>query len=306
MSGDRILHAVAAIVATLIPLLLLAMVVFLFFHARLTIHRFGWKFLITSTWDPVFDQFGALPFIYGTLVTSALALLLAVPVGIGMAVFISEIAPGPVRAPVILLSELLAGIPSVVYGLWGVFVLVPLVRSGIAPPLQKTLGFLPLFKGFPIGVGMLTAGLILAIMILPTVSSITREVLASVPVEQREAAAALGATRWETIRLGVLPYARWGIFGAVILALGRALGEAMAVTMVIGNVPQIKASLFEPAYSLTAVLANEFTEAAGDLHLSALIEVALILLGISLLTNIAAQLLIALVVEREEARKGLG
>ncbi|MHA2616611.1 MAG: phosphate ABC transporter permease subunit PstC [bacterium JZ-2024 1] len=302
--GDRILYFSSFLLASLIPLLLLSMFVFLVYHSRLTLQRFGWKFFLGTTWDPIFDEFGALPFIYGSVVSVIIALVLAIPFSLGLAIFIVELTPGWFKTPVILLTELLSAIPSVVYGLWGIFVLVPMVRSHIGPFLQKTLGFLPIFRGFPLGVGLFTAGVLLSIMILPTISSVTREVLSAVPVEQKEAALALGATHWEAIRIGVLPYARWGIFGAVILGLGRALGEAMAVTMVIGNTPQIKASLFEPAYSLTAVLANEFTEAAKDLHLSALIEVALLLFSISFLTNILAQLLITFVIQKQERLKG--
>jgi len=305
LRGDRILATSALLFASFIPLLLLAMLGFLLYHSRLALQRFGWEFLSGTTWDPIFDDFGALPFIYGTVITSAIALLFAIPLALGTAIFISELSPAWLRIPSTLLTELLGAVPSVVYGLWGIFVLVPFMRSTVGPLLQKYLGFLPIFQGVPLGVGPLTAGILLGIMILPTISSISREILSAVPREQREAAFALGATRWEAIRIGVLPYARWGIFGAVILGLGRALGEAMAVTMVIGNTPQVKASLFEPAYSLTAVLANEFTEAAKDLHLSALIEVALVLLGVSLFTNVLAQLLITTIMEKQERLKGL-
>ncbi len=251
-------------------------------------------FLRGSDWNPVEDSFGAAPFIYGTLVTSAIAILVAVPVSIGLALFLTEMAPARVRRVVSFLVELLAGIPSVVYGLWGVMVLVPLLRSTVQPALGKTLGFLPLFSGPPLGLGYLAAGLILSVMILPTITSVSVEVLRTVPPQLREGALALGATRWEAIRLSVLPYARRGILGAVILGLGRALGETMAVTMVIGNSPEIHASLFAPGYSLPSVIANEFAEATGAVHTGALAGLALVLFGVTLLLSAAARLLVRL------------
>jgi len=254
--------------------------------------KFGPAFLFTSTWDPVKEIFGALPFIYGTIVSSALALLIAVPVSLGIAVYLAELAPLYIRQPLNFLIELLAAIPSVVYGLWGIFVLAPFLRDIAQPFLSNYLGFLPVFKGEFYGVGMLTAGIILSIMIIPTISSISREVFLTVPFTQREAASALGATRWETIRLAVLGYAKPGVMGAVILGLGRALGETMAVTMVIGNRPEISASLFAPSYTMASVIANEFIEATSNLYLSALIEVGLILFFVTLLINIAARALI--------------
>jgi phosphate transport system permease protein len=263
--------------------------------ARPALHALGfWKFLSGSDWNPVEDSFGALPFIYGTLVTSAVATVLAVPVAVGLAVFSTEMAPARVRRVVSFLVELLAGIPSVVYGLWGLMVLVPLLRSTVQPALGRALGFLPLFSGPPLGVGFLAAGILLAIMILPTISSVTIEVLRTVPPSLREGALALGATRWEAIRIAVLPYATRGILGAVILGLARALGETMAVTMVIGNNPQISASLFAAGYSLPSVIANEFAEASGAVHTGALAALALVLCGVTLLLSACARLLVRL------------
>jgi phosphate transport system permease protein len=249
-------------------------------------------FVFNSQWDVVRDVYGALPFIYGTLVTSLVALLIAVPVSVGLALFLTEMSPPGVRSAVSFPISLLAGIPSVVYGLWGLFVLVPVLRTRVEPFLARTLGFLPIFSGPAVGLGYLAAGVILAIMILPTITSISIEVLRTVPLALREAALALGATRWEAIRMAVLPYARAGILGATILGLGRALGETMAVTMVIGNSPTISGSLFAPGYSLPAVIANEFAEASGSLHTGALAALGLILFGVTLLLNVAARLLV--------------
>jgi phosphate transport system permease protein len=249
-------------------------------------------FVSASVWDVTRDVFGAAPYIYGTLVTSAVALVLALPVSIGLALFLTEMAPPRVRSIVSFPISLLAGIPSVVYGLWGLFVLVPLLRNPVEPFLARTLGFLPLFQGAPIGLGYLAAGAILSIMILPTITSIAIEVLQTVPGSLREAALALGATRWEAIRIAVLPYSRAGIVGATMLGLGRALGETMAVTMVIGNSPTIRASLFAPGYSLPAVIANEFAEASGEMHTSALAALGLLLFAVTVLLNIAARLLV--------------
>jgi len=250
------------------------------------------SFVTKSTWDPTRDLFGAAPYIYGTLVTSAVSLVLALPISIGLALFLTEMAPPAVRSIVSFPIALLAGIPSVVYGLWGLFVLVPLLRKPVEPFLANTLGFLPLFQGAPIGLGYLAAGVILAIMILPTITSISIEVLRTVPGQLREAALALGATRWEAIRTAVLPYARAGIVGATMLGLGRALGETMAVTMVIGNSPTIRASLFAPGYSLPAVIANEFAEASGEMHTGALAALGLLLFAVTVLLNIAARVLV--------------
>jgi phosphate transport system permease protein len=256
----------------------------------LSIGKFGLAFWRTSTWDPVAGDFGALPFIWGTLYSSVLALLLATPVALGIAVFISELCPARLRTPLVFLTELLAAIPSIVYGLWGIFVLVPAVRA-IEVALPAPLRALPLFSGPPLGVGMLAAALILAIMVIPFTSSVAREVLRSVPTAQREGAYALGATRFEAIRAALF-YARTGIVGAVMLGFGRALGETMAVTMVIGNSPRVTASLFAPQYTMAAVLANEFTEAADELYLHALIEIGLVLFVITLAVNSLSRLLI--------------
>jgi phosphate transport system permease protein len=256
----------------------------------LSIQKFGFEFWRTSTWDPVAGEFGALPFIWGTLYSSVLALLLATPVAIGIAVFITELCPQSLRQPLVFLTELLAAIPSIVYGLWGIFVLVPAVRT-VQVMLPAALRQLPLFSGPPLGVGMLAATLILAVMVVPFTSSVAREVLKSVPMAQREAAYALGATRFEAIS-AALHYARTGIVGAVMLGFGRALGETMAVTMVIGNNPQVSLSLFAPQYTMAAVLANEFTEAADELYLNALIEIGLVLFIITLIVNSLSRLLI--------------
>jgi len=252
------------------------------------------SFISSSRWDVVRDVYGALPYIYGTLVTSFVALVLALPISVGLALFLTEMSPPRVRSIVSFPIALLAGIPSVVYGLWGLFVLVPLLRTTVEPWLADAFGFLPFFQGPPIGLGYLAAGVILAIMILPTITSLAIEVLRTVPLSLREAALALGATRWEAIRMAVLPYARAGILGATILGLGRALGETMAVTMLIGNSPTISASLFAPGYSLPAVIANEFAEASGQLHTGALAVLGLILFVVTLLLNVAARLLVRL------------
>lgn len=260
--------------------------------SKLTIAEFGFKFFIGSDWDPVSGNFGAFPFIYGTLVSSLLSLVIAVPLAVGLAVFVTEICPRSLRSIISFLSELLAAIPSVIYGLWAIFVLAPLLRKFVEPFLADTLGWTGLFSGPPLGIGMLAAGVILAIMIVPIISSITREVLVAVPQHQREAAFALGATRWEMIRMGVLRNARAGILGAVILGLGRAIGETMAVTMVIGNRPEVAKSLFAPGYTMASVIANEFSEASDDKYLSALIEVGLALLIVTLIVNTLARLLV--------------
>ena len=255
-----------------------------------SLQKFGLNFWRTSTWDPVAGEFGALPFIWGTLYSSVLALVISTPVALGIAVFISELCPAWLTQPLVFLTELLAAIPSIVYGLWGIFVLVPAVRwleTSTPDWLRQT----PLFSGPPLGVGMLAAGLILAIMVIPFSSSVAREVLRSVPLAQREGAYALGATRFEAIRAAVF-FARTGIIGAIMLGFGRALGETMAVTMVIGNNPQVSASLFAPQYTMPAVIANEFTEAADELYLSALVEIGLVLFIVTLIVNGLSRLLI--------------
>jgi phosphate transport system permease protein len=262
----------------------------LFRQSRLSVHQFGWAFWQTDVWDPVAAEFGARPFIWGTLYSSVLALIISTPIALGIAIFTSELAPGWMRRPLIFLTELLAAIPSIVYGLWGVFILVPLVRQ-FEMNTPAWLKSVPLFTGPPLGVGMLSAAIILSIMVIPFSSSIAREVLKSVPQAQREGAYALGATRWEAIRMALF-YARTGIIGAVMLGFGRALGETMAVTMVIGNNPQISASLYAPQYTMAAVIANEFTEATDNIYLSALVEIGLVLFVITLIINVFSRLLI--------------
>jgi phosphate transport system permease protein len=258
-------------------------------RSKLSLVQFGFHFFTRSAWDPVSGDFGALPFIFGTLATSLLALAMAVPLALGVAIFLSELCPEKLRAPISFVTELLAAIPSVVYGLWGVFVLVPLMRDHLGDILYKYLGWTGFFEGYNFGVGLLTASILLAIMILPIISSITRDIMMAVPTSQREAVLALGATRWEMIRTGVLRNARIGIVGAVILGLGRALGETMAVTMVIGNHPDISKSLFSPANTLASVIAGEFTEATGDMYLSALIEIGLALFLVTIVVNAIAR-----------------
>jgi phosphate transport system permease protein len=273
-----------------------AIVLFIFgilvIHSRLSLAAFGWSFFTRQAWDPVSGDFGALPFIYGTLATSLLALCMAVPLALGVAVFLTELCPRPLRAPISFLTELLAAIPSVVYGLWAVFVLVPLMREVVGPFLVKTLGWTGFFSGPNFGVGLLTASMILAIMILPIISSLTRDIMTAVPNSQREAVLALGATRWEMIRIGVLRNSRIGIVGAIMLGLGRALGETMAVTMVIGNHPNIGKSLFAPANTLASVIAGEFSEATSDIYLSALIEIGLALFLVTIVVNAIARLMV--------------
>lgn len=290
--GDWCFKALTWVMAAMVFVLIVLVALELYQGAGLSIERFGWKFLVSSEWDPVREQFGALPFIYGTFVSSMLALIIATPLAVGTAIYLTELAPLWVRQPIITLVEMLAAIPSVILGLWGIFVMVPFLRQYLFPGLKSVFGFLPLFQGPIYGVSILAAALIIAIMILPIITSVSREILRSVPDLQREAAYALGATRWEVTRIAVLSYAKRGIFGAMILGLGRALGETMAVTMVIGNRPEIAASLFAPGYTLASVIANEFTEATSDVYLSALFEIGLILLGVTILTNVLARLLL--------------
>jgi phosphate transport system permease protein len=273
--------------------------------SALSWHAFGLKFFFRSDWDPVNDQFGALPFVYGTIVSSIVALVIAVPLAIGVAVFITEMSPRWLRSTLAFTTELLAAIPSVIYGLWAIFVLVPLLRAYVQPFLARYLGWTGIFEGPPYGIGMLAAGIILAIMVIPIISSITREVMTAVPQQQREAVLALGATRWEMIRTGVLRNARAGILGGIILGLGRALGETMAVTMVIGNRPEIAKSLFAPGYTMASVIANEFTEATGDVYLSALVEVGLALFIVTIIVNIMAQFLVWTVTRGMPARSNV-
>ncbi len=297
-SGDEIAHLVTFLFAGSILLIVGLLLNELWVNSALARHKFGWSFFFTRVWDPVFEQFGALPFIFGTLVTSALALLIAIPVGLAAAIFLAELAPPRISDALAFLLDLLAAVPSVIYGLIGIFTVVPLLREYVEPFLMKTLGFLPLFQGPVYGVGFLAAGVVLAVMVVPFIISVSREVLLAVPREQREAALALGATRWEATWKVVVPFARAGIFGSIFLALARALGETMAVTMVIGNAPQIAASLFAPGYSIAAVIANEFTEATGDLYLHALIELGLVLFLLTFILNGLARLLILLTARR--------
>jgi len=291
LDGDEVAYLIALTSALSILLVTGLLVYELYAKSALSRHKFGWHFLLTQTWDPVAGQFGALPFVYGTIITSALALLIAVPIGLGAAIFLAELAPPRLSDAFTFLIELLAAIPSVIFGLLGIFILIPVLRA-VNPFLRATLGFLPLFEGPFYGVSLLSAGVILSIMIVPFVISVSREILLAVPAEQREAALALGATKWESTWQVVVPCAQKGIMGSIFLALARALGETMAVTMVIGNVPQIRASLFAPGYSIAAVVANEFTEATGDLHLSALIELALVLFALTIIINGLARLLV--------------
>jgi phosphate transport system permease protein len=290
--GDRAFKGLTLVMA-LSVFVLMALIGFELARGSSTaIRQFGWHFLVNSDWNPVDEKFGALPFIFGTLVTSAIGLIIAVPLSIATAVYLTELAPLWIRQPLTIFIELLAAVPSVILGLWGIFVMVPWLSAHLFPLLQHTLGSLPWFQGQTHGPSMMAGGIIIAIMILPIITSVSREILRSVPGLQREAAYALGATRWEVTRIAVLSYAKKGLFGAVILGLGRALGETMAVTMVIGNSPQISKSLFAPGYTLASVVANEFTEATTDTHLSALFEIGLVLLGVTVLVNALAQLLL--------------
>ena len=290
--GDEIAHLITLIAAAGILLITCLLVMELWRTSVLSREKFGWMFFWTKVWDANFDDFGAAPFIYGTLVTSVIALIIAVPLGLASAIFLSELAPKKLSDVVSFLIDLLAAVPSVIYGLLGIFIVVPLMRTTIGPALKSVFGFTPLFSGPNYGVGFLTAGIVLAIMVVPFIISVSREVLMTVPREQREAALALGATRWESTWKVVVPWARTGIMGSIFLALARALGETMAVTMVIGNNPKISASLFAPGYTIASVIANEFTEATGDLYLSALIELGLVLFLMTFILNGMARLLI--------------
>ena len=283
---------VCAMAAALIVALIVLVGWQLYAGSRMSLSKFGVGFLWSSEWDPVQDKYGALPFIFGTLVSSLLALMIAVPLGVATAVFLTELAPQKLRQPIVMAIEMLAAVPSVIFGMWGIFVLIPWLRDHLFVWLKHYLGFLPLFQGPIYGVSMLAAGIVVAIMILPIITSISREILRSVPNLQREAAYALGATRWEVLKIAVLSYARRGLFGAAVLGLGRALGETMAVTMVIGNRPQISASLFAPGYTLASVIANEFTEATSDLYLNSLFELGLVLMGVAILVNVVAQIML--------------
>ncbi len=300
--GDRVFRFATSGFAALLLLTIGVMCYQMVSASALSIERFGWSFVTSREWNPVTEDFGALPFIYGTVVSSLVALFIAVPVSLGIAIFLSDLAPAWVRSPLGFLVELLAAVPSVVYGLWGIFALAPWMRETVEPLLRSTLGFLPFFSGPNQGFGMLTASVVLAIMITPTISSVSREVLRAVPQSYREATLALGATQWESIRTGVLPIARSGLLGATILGLGRALGETMAVTMLIGNRADISASLFAPGYTMASVIANEFTEATEDLYLAALAEIGLLLFVVTVLLNIVARMLVWQVESRGGAR----
>lgn len=286
---DPLFKISISVLAWLVVALSLLLAAILLKFSWPAIKTFGWPFLWTTEWDAVNEHFGILPIIYGTLVSSGIALLIAVPISLGIALFLSELGPLWIRNPLNTLIELLAAIPSVVYGLWGIFVLAPFLRSAVEPFLARYLGFLPFFQGPAYGVGMLAAGIILSIMIIPTISSISREVFSTVPNSLKEASFALGSTRWEMVRMAILPASRTGVLGAVLLGLGRAIGETMAVTMVIGNRPDISLSLFAPSYTMASLIANEFSEASTDLYTSALVEAGLVLLVITLLLNISAR-----------------
>jgi phosphate transport system permease protein len=289
---DQALVIVIGACAVVVLLLVISIAGSMAVVAAPALREFGFGFLVSQSWDPINGKFGALPFVYGTLVTSTLALVVGGPIALGAAIALSEMVPGSIRDTLSALVELLAAIPSVVYGLWGIFVLAPILRAILEPFLREYLGFVPLFSGVPYGVGMLAGGLILAIMVIPTIAAVSRDVIQAVPTEQREGMLGLGATKWETIWWVVLPTARLGILGGVILGLGRALGETMAVTMVIGNRPQIAASLFAPSYTMASVIANEFTEATSPLHIAALMEVGLVLFGVTILVNAGARFLV--------------
>jgi phosphate transport system permease protein len=295
--GDKVFEGLATAMAASVPVLLLAIILLLIVDAWPALQRFGATFVTDTTWDPVNERFGAAAYVYGTVVTSVIALLIAAPIGVGCALFVAEYAPLWMRAPVSFLIELLAAIPSIIYGLWGFFILAPVMRGAIEPFLKNTLGNVPvvgaLFAGPAVGRDLLVAGVILSIMILPTVTAVSREILRAVPDTQREGMLALGATKWETIRKAVLPYARGGIIGAAILGLARALGETMAVTMVIGNSStQIRASLFTPGYTMASAIANQFTEADKAIYFSAIVAVALVLMVVAAIMNILARLLV--------------
>jgi phosphate transport system permease protein len=298
--GDRIFKGFTFVFASMVVLVAIFLIYEVYDGSKLSIAKFGFGFITGKVWDPVADEFGAFPFIYGTLLTSILALIIAVPISIGIAIYLVELAPNWIRFPLSLLIELLAAIPSIVYGFWGMYQFVPFMREYIEPILGKTM--LPIFSGPILGMGILTASLILVIMVVPIVTAVTREVLLTVPDNNREAAIGLGATKWEMIRIAVLPYSKAGILGASILGLGRAFGETMAVTMVIGNSTRLPTSLFSTGYTMSSVIANEFAEATGDLYLSSLIEIGFILLIVALIVNAIARLLVYLTFRGVKAR----
>ncbi|HBR58788.1 MAG TPA: phosphate ABC transporter permease subunit PstC [Blastocatellia bacterium] len=298
--GDNLFRAALLSAAALILVIMIAIVVMIAMNSMPTIREYGLGFLFAQGWNPSRSVFGALPFIYGTIISSLIALVIAVPVSLGIAIFLVEQAPPGISRPIAFMVEILAAIPSVVYGLWGIFVLAPFIRNDLGPVLQDYFGWLPLFQGRLTGIGMLTGGIILAIMITPIITAVVRDVLAAVPANQREAALALGATKWETTVI-ILGNAVSGIAGAVVLGLGRAVGETMAITMVIGNSPQITASLFEPAYTIASVLAANFADATDEIYLSALVEMGLVLFLVTLFINAAAKFLIMSVARRTGA-----
>ncbi|HYA16719.1 MAG TPA: phosphate ABC transporter permease subunit PstC [Bryobacteraceae bacterium] len=301
--GDEVAHIITFLFAALIIAVTIGLVWQLWLHSAAARQKFGFSFLASKLWNPVTDEFGAVPFIYGTIITSFLALLISVPLGVGAAIYLSELAPTKVSNILTFLIELLAAVPSVIFGLLAIFTLIPLMRDYIEPFLKNVLGFLPLFSGRAYGIGYLTAAAILGVMTFPFIISVSREALMAVPREQREAALALGATRWESTFDAVLPFARLGIIGSVFLALARALGETMAVTMVIGNDPSVHASLFAPGYTIAAVIANEFSEATGDVYLASLVELGLVLFALTIVINGLAQMMIVLTT-RKGSRKG--
>jgi phosphate transport system permease protein len=296
--GDEIARLLTFLFAASVVLITILLVYELWINSVLPRQKFGLHFFVTQVWDPVMDEYGALPFIYGTLVTSAIALLLAVPLGIGASIFLAELAPARISDTLQFFIDLLAAVPSVIYGVLGMFIVVPLMRTVIYPALNKPFGYLPMFKGPSYGVGFLTAGIVLAIMVIPYIISVSREVLLSVPRDQREAALALGSTRWESTWKVVVPFARTGIMGSIFLALARALGETMAVTMVIGNTPKISASLFAAGDSIASVIASQFTEATGDLYLQSLIELGLVLFLLTFILNGMARILIVVTTQK--------
>jgi phosphate transport system permease protein len=290
---DRALVALGGAAACVVGVVLVAIAVVLLSMAVPSIRALGFGFVTGREWDPVHGNLGALPFLYGTIVTSLVALVLAVPVALGVALFLTDLGPPPLRRPVSALVELLAAVPGVVYGLWAAIVLAPLLRTTLEPALEKHLGFLPMFRGPKVGVGLLCASLVLAVMILPTIASMSREVLRAVPSELREGGLALGATRWDVVRAIVLPHAKSGIFGAILLGFGRAVGETMAVAMVVGSRADITGSLLSPGYTMASVIANELPEATSTLHVAALAEIGLLLFAVTLAFNVAARLLVA-------------
>jgi phosphate transport system permease protein len=297
-NGDQIARLVTFIFAMTVVLITVLLVYQLWVNSALPRHKFGLRFFVTSVWDPIAEQFGALPFIYGTVVTSGVALLIAVPLGIGAAIFLAELAPQRISDTLQFFIDLLAAVPSVIYGLLGIFIVVPLMRTVIYPLINKPLGFLPIFKGPSYGVGFLTAGIVLAIMVIPYIISVSREVLLSVPRDQREAALALGATRWESTWKVVVPFAKTGIMGSIFLALARALGETMAVTMVIGNTPQIRTSLFASGDSIASIIANQFTEATGEMYTQSLIALGFVLFLLTFIINGLARVLILVTTQK--------